>query len=190
MRRAGSVFHRARIDLNNRLGVLVIRVLNASVGGEEAHHLRCFAHVEECIVLAILTHVVGNWLAIIAILDHCEIANNQREQIYRVRNIVSPVMRLRLSMISYAKKIPIGDRQKLCGHRHDNFGRGAIIRSIVARKPVTMVAWLSKRPGLHRARWIFCSGLYEMESSTWMCIICYSNRKLFPELIGTIQRYA
>ena len=54
----GSVFHRAGIQLNHCLRVLVVGILDAGVFREETDHLRRFTHIQARIIFAIRAYIV------------------------------------------------------------------------------------------------------------------------------------
>ncbi len=186
----GGMFHGTGINLDDRLRILVVGIIDVRISSEEAHHLGGLAHVVACIVFTVGAHVVVDRFPIEGIFDDCEVADHQRNQVRGMWYVMAPVMGLCLAMIGHADQVAISDGQEMGRDRDNDLSGGAIIGSVMAGEPVAVVARLSKCPGLHRARWILWCRFDKVQAGARFRMVLYINGELFTMVVGTIQGHS
>ena len=186
----GGMFHGTGINLDDRLRILIVRIIDVRIFREEAHHLGGLTHVVARIVFTVGAHIVVDWFPIVGIFDDCEVADHQRNQVRGMWNIMAPVMRLCLALTGNADQVAISDGQEMGRDRDNDLSGGAIIGSVMAGEPVAVVARLSKCPGLHRARWILRRWFDKMQAGARFRMVLYINGELFTMVVGPIQGHS
>ena len=183
----GCMLHRAGINLDDRLRVLVVGIIDAGIVRKKAHHLGSFAHIIARIVFAIRANIIVDRFPVVGIFDDREFADHQRDQVRGMRYVMSPVMGFCHAMVANADQVAIGDGLEMCRDSDNDLGRSAIIGRVMTGEPVAVVARLPKCPGLHRASRVLGRWLDKMQASARLRMILYSNGELFAIVVRAIK---
>ena len=168
LRRRRRVFHPAENKIADRdLRILGVRIGHADHALEKLDHLRRVAKRAARIVLAAGRNVVGDGSVAGALFDHRELTGRQRDQIRRVRHVMTPVKGagLRGGIRGRADEAAVGNRGEFFGHGRDDFAGGPIVGVVVAGKPVARVLVFALRPRLPRLVRIAVVGADKIKSA-------------------------
>ncbi len=153
LRRRRRIFHPAENKIADcDLRILGVRVGHADHALEKLDHLRRVAERAARIVLAPGRNVVGDRRIARTISDQRELTGRQRDQISRMRYLMTPMKGAGLvrGVGRGSNQGAVGDRGEFFRHCRDDLARRPAVRVVVARKPVARILVLTLRPRLPR----------------------------------------
>ena len=178
LRRRRRVFHSAENKIADRhLRILGVRVGHADHALEKLDHLRRVAKRAARIVLAPRRNVVGDRSIARALSDQRELTGRQRDQIGRMRHLMTPMKGAGLvrGIGRRPDQRAVGNRCEFFRHRRDNLAGGPAVRIVVAWKPVARIFILALRPRLTRLVRVTSIWADEIKSAPWLTRVIDRN---------------